>query len=64
MWLLLFIVLQQLPSGAYPATVLEQYKTYDECNHEADRVFGEMQKAYPGDKSYTIQCVKDRGVSV
>jgi hypothetical protein len=55
-WWLIIIILQALPNGQYPAQKLQDYGTYEECAPEADRVMKEMQKAYPGDKTYTIVC--------
>lgn len=56
-WALILIFLDPVP-GFDRAYLLEQYKTYEECAPEADRVFKDMQAAYPGDTSFTIQCVR------
>lgn len=55
MFTLLFIVL--IPLAAIDSvTVLETYATDAECQSEKKRIMAEMEKVYPGDTTWTLQC--------
>ena len=55
MWVLLFIVLVPV-SGLDKIHLLETYPSKEGCLSELERVMGEMEKAYPDDTSWTLQC--------
>lgn len=55
MWELVFVVLISLPSMPR-VTVLNIYTTMEKCYQERDYVRKEMERAYPGDKDFDIQC--------
>jgi len=55
MWLLLFVVLIPV-TGIDKVSKLEQYPSREKCESERKRVMVEMEKAYPGDDTYTLVC--------
>lgn len=54
MWILFIIVFSVDAPDTFQ--VLETFRTEAKCMVERDRILLEMQKAYPGDKDYVIDC--------
>lgn len=55
MWIMVFIVLLDL-RGFDKVIVLESYPTEDACVKELHRVQHEMDKTYPNDQTYRLEC--------
>ena len=55
MWFLLMILLAP-PLGVNPATVLNTFETYEDCQPERNRVGFEMAESYPYDSDFRIVC--------
>jgi hypothetical protein len=55
MYTLFFIVLLDLP-GIDKVIKLESYPSMDACVSEKRRIMGEMEKVYPNDKTFRLEC--------
>lgn len=55
MWLLLMIVLTSVP-GVSHTTVLETYRSRDECLSERERITAALQQSYPDDRDFFLVC--------
>lgn len=55
MYTLVFITLTLVP-GVPPNVAIEHYPSMKACEDERVRIMYEMEKAYPGDKSWTLEC--------
>lgn len=55
MWILVFVVLIEV-QGIDTVTALEKYTTKELCQSEKARILIEMEKSYPGDTSWTLEC--------
>lgn len=55
MYTLVFIILVPV-SGIDRITELERYPSEDACQSEKIRILKEMQKVYPDDKTWSLEC--------
>lgn len=55
MWLLLMVLLTPT-AGVSPATVLNTFATYEDCQPERNRIGFEMAESYPYENDFRIVC--------
>ncbi|UVT17639.1 MAG: hypothetical protein H8K04_08960 [Nitrospira sp.] len=55
MWLLLIVLLTPT-AGVSPATVLNTFATYEDCQPERNRIGFEMAESYPYESDFRIVC--------
>lgn len=55
MFTLVFITLIAVP-GVPPNVAIERYPTMKACESERKRIMTEMEKVYPDDKTWTLEC--------
>ncbi len=55
MWLLLIVMLTPA-AGVSPATVLNTFDTYEDCQPERNRIGFEMAESYPYENDFRIIC--------
>lgn len=56
MWVLVFIILTPV-AGIDKTILLETYPSLEVCESEKGRIMVEMNKAYPGDPTWTLACL-------
>ena len=56
MWFLVFIVLVPNVAGIDKVTKLEHYDLWGTCDSERQRIMIEMEKQYPNDPTWTLEC--------